>query len=106
MTTRISLFMILLGAFLLLGFSAHASNNSSEDDTNQQFVEHLNYYYGDLKLKVQPGGDPDSVYLELRELEKFQYYKSTTSKMSPIPRELEHLTCNGGPCGPCSRGAC
>lgn len=106
MTTRMSLFMILSGAFLLLGFSAHASNNSSDENTNQQFVEHLNYYYGDLKVKVQPGADADSVYLELRELEKFQYSKSNMSKVSPLPRELQHLTCNGGPCGPCSRGAC
>jgi hypothetical protein len=90
--------------FLLWGFFAHANYNSDEF-VNQQYVDHLNHYYDDLKVRIKPGSDPTMVFFELQQLEDYQINKSTNKVLS-LPAQLKHLSCNTGPCGGCSRGAC
>jgi hypothetical protein len=99
MTSRIWLI-----GFLFVGFSAWA-DCGSDDYVNDQYVQHLNHYYVDLKVSVAPGSDATLVYFELQQLEEYQLNKST-SKAVVLPIQLKHLSCNTGPCGGCSRGAC
>jgi len=96
---------ILISLLLMIGFWAYANDNS-DDFVNQQYVEHLNrLYLGELGVKLKPGSRPQEVFFELEQLEEYQANKSTNKALILSP-SLTHVTCNGGPCGGCTRGGC
>lgn len=96
---------ILISLFLIFGFWAYA-NDSSDDFVNLQYIDHLNtLYLGELNVKIKPNSEPQQVYFELELLEEYQAKKSM-NQPSTLSSSLTHLTCNGGPCGGCTRGGC
>lgn len=103
MTSRFLLMSFLLISAGLFSTCSYA-NQCSDDFVNQQYAEHLNYYYDGLNVSIVPGADPKAVYTELQNLEDFQSKKLNGAHL--LPPIFEHISCTGGPCGGCTHGAC